>query len=207
MPKPTKTATYAGYRPADIDAAWLKDRLDAVGLSGRALGERMGIDATSIHRRLRGDMAFLLEEVDDLAVHLQVPLVELLKHLGLNVAASPKGATSVPLEGIAGEDGTIREASGVARVPHVGSGAAAIRLKMPSTPYDGWVAFYVPTKKVAPEAVGQVSVAGLINGDRYIGIISHGRERGTWDIAPLCGGKVVSGARLKWAAPVTDIRC
>lgn len=197
----------------DVDSKWFKDRLADQQLSARKAGMMVGLDATALAKVFAGTRRLQMGESVALARILRVPIDELLKHAGMQPAASRRAIRISQFADHGGLVGSDAPANGGPRTieppPGVPCDTAAVALRIPNSVADGWVAFYAPTARLEPEAVGRLAVVGLKNGKRYLRVLEQGFEHGRWDLvafAPGQGVPTIRGVVVAWAAPVLWLR-
>lgn len=193
-----------------VDRAWFFAKMAEKPISLRSLAKLMGLLPASLSRRLAGGVRITLEEVGELALHLGQPYEDVLRAAGVNdlsdseAKAPVLGRIDVHGERVSKDGGT------PARVPRPArahADTAALRVDAPGHFTDGWLIFYVPTRRVEPEAVGRLAVVGYAGTKVAVRVMSRGAGRGTWKLEPLIGGGQVIDVALEWAAPVIGIRC
>lgn len=189
---------------ARVDRDWIDARLNDVGMSGRALGRRLGLDSAAMHRRLTGKQALTIPEVNAISRFLGASFDETARHFGLEPAAAP--TDRLPIVGTVNRktgvvDSTRRPRRQAERPSKIPAGTVALELTTA-----GWLLYYAPSQRVEPEAIGRLSVVRTAQAE-IVCTPRHGRERGQWDLDPLCGpGPATAGATLLSASPVLWIR-
>lgn len=136
------------------------------------------------------------------------PIAEVLDHAGVDVMAGAREnarvAGWVDFEGRV----TIERAKGETErvTTPVGLPAETLALRFKSRDVaDGWIAYYVPADEVDVDAIGRLCVVQLDSRDkpRYIGVVTKGYDRGTYNVATIQpGGKTLESVRLVSASVV-----
>jgi len=194
-----------------MNAQWFRDRMADRELNQTKVAAMLGWSDRSIMSKvLSGDRELSPQEAADLAQILGTPLGDVLRHAGVKV---PKETTAmVAVVGTCDEKGIV--SPGVddpRRIERPLAGAAelvAIRIAAPG-PFNNWAAFFVPSARLEPDAVGRLAVLqprvnGKASKARYLGFLERGADRNQWAITPLTGGKphLVDRASVEWSAPV-----
>lgn len=68
-----------------LDSAWFVARIADVGVSQRALAERIGLQQATLCRMLQGKRRMQIVEARALADALAVPFADVLRHAGVSV--------------------------------------------------------------------------------------------------------------------------
>jgi hypothetical protein len=192
-----------------VDREWFFAKMAAKPISLRSLAKLMGLLPASLSRRLAGGVRITLEEVGELARHLDQPYEDVLRAAGVTELSD--GEAKAPVVGLLDVHGerVSKDGGSPPRVPRPASAhvdTVALRVDAPGHFTDGWLMFYTPSKRVEPEAVGRLAVVGYSGTKMAVRVMSRGADRGRWKLGPLLGGQVLEVA-LEWAAPVIGIRC
>jgi transcriptional regulator with XRE-family HTH domain len=196
-----------------VNEKWFRDRITDRGTSARQVAHQMGLDPAAMSLMLRGKRGMSPQEAADLSQILGVSYEDVLKHAGIALPTDSK--KMVPVVGVVDDAGLVSATvSGPRRVERsVGTrdDMAALRIQVPNDPTDGWTAFYVPSGRLEPDAVGRLAVvqARGKGAPRYLGVLQKGYERDKWSLVPLrvgVAGARVDGVAVEWAAPVLWIR-
>lgn len=203
-----------------MDTKWFRDRISDKGLSANKLANMIGMDRSAMSKMLNGHRRMMMDEAADIARALGVPLDEVVRHAGIEVAR--QNEAPVPIIGVALETGEIVAPAGefshgprkADRPQGLPDDAAAIRVRSPLSPMDGWIVYFVPTSRVEPDAIGRFSVVQLggkggKGGTKWLRVPSRSYEQGKWVLRGLCGDerRELSDVDLASAWPVLAIRC
>lgn len=196
-----------------VNEKWFRDRITDKGTSARQIAHKMGLDPAAMSLMLRGKRGMSPQEGADLAQILGVTYEEVLRHAGIAIPTENK--KMVPVVGVVDDSGVVSSTvSGPRRIERtIGTrdDMAALRIQVPNDPTDGWTAFYVPSSRLEPDAVGRVAVvqARGKGASRYLGVLQKGYERDKWTVVPLRVGDPgarIEGLTVDWATPVLWIR-
>lgn len=195
------------------DTAWFKARREELGLSQAQVADRLGQRHKSAVSRFETGKANFddMEMFTKLAVILDQPLEEVLFRAGWELPPEP--GRQIRVTEYADAKGEVKhigrtnqrrvERPGTSQPPDL----AAIEMRAPGAPCDGWVLFYSPTSRIAPEAIGRLSVVHGADGGKRVGIVRQGSRRGLWSIESLCApGAVARDGAIDSAAPVLLIQ-
>jgi hypothetical protein len=122
-----------------VNTAWIKARMDQLGLTGRAVASELGMGFSSFTNSLlfnpakrqdKKNRLFKLHEIIRLAQVLNMGVVELLPYLGVHVPAQPALSNAyVQVVGSVEKDGRVVESSGLPAVSaNVAPAYEALRL-------------------------------------------------------------------------------
>jgi hypothetical protein len=179
-----------GNKPA-INTEWFHQQFERQESSLRSFARHAGMDPAVVSRMLSGQRRMKLEEAQEIANFLRVPLVEVLKHAGLSIDddGSP---TRILLAATVNETGQIqrlpeprplpqsvieRAQSAIDTLPMVI--AAQVRaLSGPLTIFDDAVILFGHTDAVDPAAIGVLSVCRSFAGEQIIAKIERARKTG-----------------------------
>ena len=193
-----------------VDTDWFYARMADLGISLRGTAARLGMNVAVLSRRFHGQTVFDLYETVDLAHFLEVPFMEVVRRCGVEPPLEPE--TSVAISGVVGPRGEVdfkKRAGGATKIRRpieMSPRAAAVRIVAPGAPLDGWVAFYVPTSKIEPDAVGRLCMARTRDGWDYMGVLSRSYQRGLWNLRALGGSQTIEDVDVATATPVLAIR-
>jgi transcriptional regulator with XRE-family HTH domain len=196
-----------------VDTKWFRDRIADRGLSARKIAKMLRMDAPAMSRMLNGKRKMQTDEAADLAGILGEPLDQVLRRAGIQVALESKA--TVWLTGVVNAQGEISPVgTGKPRsVERPGKGPedlTGVLLRAPGNPKDGWVAYYVPSTRLEPDAVGRLSVVETSTNKsrQYLTVLTKGFERGKWTLTPFLSESVapIEDVDVVWAAPVLWIR-
>lgn len=203
-----------------MDAKWFRDRIADRELNQTRVGEMLGLHRSDITKIFNETRRLSPQEAADLARILAVPYEEVLRRAGVKL---PQEKTAmVPVIGVADVAGVIdSHVDGPKKIarPSANFGdLSAIRIHAAHSPLDGWNAYFVPTSKIDPEAVGRMAVVAERAAGRgrnapskpmYLGVLEREPGRGNWQVTPLGHGHephVVDRVAVDWAAPVIWIQ-
>lgn len=192
-----------------VDTKWFKDRLADKGISLRKLATSLSINHTFLSKSFRGERRLQPQEAADVARILGVPFQDVIERAGVELPKEP--GTAVTIVGTVNSVGEIsnavkgpRRAERPVRAP---DDTAALRIAAPGSALDGWIAYYVPSVRIEPEAVGRLSVVGVAGDGRFLRVLTKGYERGKWALKGLTlGMEDVAEIGVEWAAPVIWLR-
>jgi hypothetical protein len=196
-----------------MDAKWFRDRMQDRELNQTKVATLIGwADRSTMSKVMAGSRQLHPQEAADMARILGVPLADVLRHAGVTV---PKETTAqVPLVGTADERGIVAPGvEGSKRIERPLAGATelvAVRIRAARTPFNGWAAFFVPSSRLEPDAVGRLAVVQPRNAKgkaRYLGVLERGADRDQWQVTPLSGPiavkpHTIDKTAVEWAAPV-----
>lgn len=80
-----------------VDKAWFEDQLRNNQISARQLAKKMELDPSALSLIFSGQRRMKNEEAAALALHLNVPLADVLSHAGVNLAGVARPTISVPV--------------------------------------------------------------------------------------------------------------
>jgi transcriptional regulator with XRE-family HTH domain len=191
-----------------VNAAWFRTRLSEVEKSQRQMAEVIGRDPAAVTLLLKGERRIQLDEAEKLAVFLKRPLAEVLEAAGIDPTSGTKDTTLIV--GHVDKDGRVhleRAKGDSRRVPTPLGLAPTVRalLFKSGGATDRWTAYFEPADDVTAEAVGRMCVVQLDTREkqRYIGILTKGYDRGTWNLSPILpGGAGLESVRLLSASVV-----
>lgn len=190
-----------------VDEKWFNDQLASRELSQRSVAKLMGYKPSTVNRLFKGSRRWQLEDVRLLSEILGIPGAEISARAGVELPQD--AAANVAITGVADAQGVVGGLkAGMGRrsdrPPLAPDNAQAIRVSAPGLPNDGWVAYFVPSAKVEPEAVGRLAVVQLANkGGRYLRVLHRGYSAGKWNIRSLVDPSVeLSDVDVESAAPV-----
>jgi transcriptional regulator with XRE-family HTH domain len=192
-----------------INTKWFLDRLADKDMSARRLALLIGMNPSAMSRTLNGGRKMQMDEAADIARVLGRPFDEVVMHAG--IAAPREIRSAVRLNGMASAEGFIGHVGKTAprTVERPGGTPEDIRgvmIRAPGTVFEGWVAYYVPTARLEPDAVGRLSVVQMADGKKCLRVLVKGFERGKWTLVPLSAGAPLTDVDVEWAAPVLWIR-
>lgn len=196
-----------------IDGKWFRLQIGRQDMSLREFGRRVKLDVSALSRTLSGDRKFVVEDADLWAGVLQVPVEDVLSHVGVKklaldgarVDVLPAGAEKeVPIGGV------VDAASGlVTFVPTFESAAAdVIALTIENDPFmAGWRVLCRPTDVQATGDGLDVGIVRLDSGQMVLRKIRPSFVRGRFDLGPVFGfGQRNDDVVLSGVIPVVGIR-
>lgn len=151
----------------DVDSQWFFDQLQARKLSLRGLAKLLDMSPSSLSLRLGGHYQITMEEAGAMAGLLGVTFEEIVHRAGIKIPKDP--SRSVRLVGQV-HGVTVKPGKGLGAIERPGplpAGVVAIRGVEP-----GWIYFYTPSTRLAPEAVNSLSV---IN-DTLMGVLEKAKH-------------------------------
>jgi transcriptional regulator with XRE-family HTH domain len=190
-----------------VDKRWFQDRMADADVTQRRVAEELGIDPSAMTNLLNGKRNPRVEEVLIMAKTLRVSKEAVLAHMGLQSSAAVPGESSTPVIGWVDDDGVLHEGkvegpTNMPTPPGVPDGAVAVRYQTGGS-FDGWVAFFVPSEYVRPEAFTRLSVVTLKDGAKKLRIVRQGYEEGSFRLTTLAAPNgPAESAVLIAAAPV-----
>jgi transcriptional regulator with XRE-family HTH domain len=190
-----------------INTRWFRDKLEDRNLSQRKLAKEIGIDPSAVSLMLRGLREISIEEAIQMAKILGLPKDEVLAQIGVDLSQD-RGGAQLDVVGWIGKDGQVHMGrplgpQKVIAPPNVPEGTVALRDQSES-PWDGWVSYFKPVDYVMPEAIGRLSVVEFaVTGEKFVRIIKHGYEPGTFRLLGVNGaqseaGQIVSASPILW---------
>jgi hypothetical protein len=215
-------------RPApEIDTAWFLAQIQASNHPTQAevaarLRARSGrpMDPAAFSRLLRGERGMQIDEAQQLAKLLKVPLAEVLRRAGL---PAPEAEVRVPVIGHVDSRGAVLVYTGAAKgdetiagpsnLPH-DAVALAVRAGGELAVFDGAVLFLAPLGPVTPECIGRYCAIGI---DRpkakepkaVLGYLKRGYAENRYTVLMGPGATGMErreGVVALWAAPVLWIK-
>lgn len=194
----------------DIDRRWFTATLSDRKISQRQLAKKLQCDPASVHRLLTGKRPMRLDEATNIAHLLGVPVTDVLEHAGLEI----KGERTVPLVGFVDGNGEAlldwnARGAAIPAPADLPPLAVAVQLRTASTALDamdGWTLFTTIPNGVAPDAMGRLSLVGVVDrGVQLLRFVRRGYTRGRFNLVyPGVGD--LHDAELDWATPVLHIR-
>lgn len=200
---------------AQIDKDWFMEKLHDQKKSLRGLARYMELDPSSVSRMLSGERRMRMEEAAEIARFLGAPVSEVLQHAG--VAFDLDGQpTRIILAAIVNDAGTIERLKeprplppsfierAQAAVRTAGNGrivAAQVRAATgPLALWDDAVVLFNHTDTVEHDALGQLSVCRLHEGEQVLAKIMRARKTGEARILTAVGEE--REVMLQTATPV-----
>lgn len=175
-------------------------------LSMRALAARMGMTHSQLSLTFSGQRRMQLDEANQLAEILGVPLHRVATAAG--VARAKANGRRCDVIGRMTALGVVElHEPGVierAQVPDAGLPAdtIAVQARTADTPaswMDGWVFFCARTDQVEPDALGRFCLAKIADGDVVLASLRRGYREGTFN---LLGTYQAESVHLEWASPI-----
>jgi len=198
-------------RPYKVDKAWFRDRFEAHNVSASTVAHLMGFaHRSALHVRLAGKYDFTKDDMEKLSRILGEPYDEIARRVGVDVPYARREQVAIV--------GTVQWPSGLvdpkavaprrAPRPTDASGdIVALRIGGEGHPMAGWLVYYVPGRRVQPEAVGALCVAQTGDGATYARFLGKGAGRGRWCLEPFCSrSPAVENVIVSWASPVLWIK-
>lgn len=193
-----------------INATWFKARLAEVEKSQRQLAEAIGRDPAAVTMMLKGGRRMQLDEAEKIAAFLKRPLADVLENAGIDPTIGAK--TSTLIVGHVDKDGKVhleRAKGETRRVPTPFGLAPTVRALVFKSggATDRWTAYFEPADAVAADAVGRLCIVQLDTREkqRYVGVLTKGYDKGTWNLAPLVPGgaglesvRILSASVVEW---------
>lgn len=207
-------------RRAPVDSEWftsqIAERFPSQAAFAKRLRSRYGsaMDPSALSRFLRGGRGLLLEEAQQMADVLKLPLGEVLKRAGL---PSPQEDRQVPIAGWIDDEAAVHT-----EAPQEGAKAILGPMDLPpkatayvvragrgSAAMDGATLFAGPVVEPGSELVGRLCIVGFGRG-KAPALLAYVRrspaaERYTL-LAGMCGHERREAVAIAWAAPVLYIR-
>lgn len=196
-----------------IDGKWFRLQIGRKDMSLREFGRRVGLDVSALSRTLSGARKFVVEDADLWAGVLQLPVEDVLSHVGVKKLALDGARVDVLPAGAEKEapiGGVVDAASGlVTFVPTFESAAAdVIALTIENDPFmSGWRVLCRPTDVQATGEGLDVGIVRLDSGQMVLRKIRPSFVRGRFDLGPVFGfGQRNDDVILSGVIPVVGIR-
>lgn len=206
-----------------VDTAWFNAIIakSPYGSQRRLARKIMGrhgkaLDASALSLMLRGKRQMQIDEARQLADLLDVPLVEVIQHAGIET--HEEGAQTIPVFGYIDNSGELKtngspsKHSEVVQGPSgLPPGAVAIRCRTPRSELgnlDGWIIFVEKPAPPSPNLIGRLCAVETKGGKAGLGHVARGYQPSTFNIQyGFCGpARQAENVRLTWAAPVLWVR-
>lgn len=177
----------------EIDGEWFHAKLAEKRRSMRAMARHMGIDASAVSRTFAGERRMKMEEANQIALFLGVPVSEVLGHAGaaIDLDGLP---TRILLTSVIDHDGALKKLSDPKPLPQsiierahaaITKGingrviAAQVRAADgPLSSFDDAIVLFVPTETVERSAIGTMSIFRTKDGSQFFGRIQSTRKTG-----------------------------
>lgn len=182
-----------------MDEKWFRDRMADKGVTASKLAALLEINHGNMSRRLKGTARITLDDARIIADALGVAYDDVVRKAGIAVRRDSRAA--VPFVGVVGIDGRIAKHHGSAERPAAMPDDAAALLLRVGNGWDNCVAYYVPSSRLEPDAVGRLAVVG-----KKLGFLARGSERGKWDLRGIGGNWENRDISVETAAPVVWIK-
>lgn len=183
---------------AKVDEQWFKLQIARAGHSLRSFAGALKLDPASMHRTLKGKRKPLLPEIQRMQEVLEVPMTDVLSHLGLkmdSIAVGAPGATVrivKPAAGRAPLAGEVDAGDGSVTFqdytkPQSVSVVVALAIRGDAF-LDGWRVLCVPSD-VSPVPTDDLG-AGIVqlkDGRMLLRKIRPGFTKGRFDLGPVFG--------------------
>jgi len=190
---------------------WFRDRLAERNMSLRQLAKRIDLDPSAVSLTFRGRRKMTLKEANTIAVLLGLPVTEVIRQAGIDVAQDVQG---VRLTGYVDGKSSIknipanqvRAIVGPPDVPHDGF---ALQIRAASNFYDGWMVYVGPQSDMPWLCLDRICVVALPGGQRVLGTLRRGYEEDTYNIVPLLdptGLTVLDNQKVEGVSPVLWMR-
>lgn len=185
----SNTANKRRARPRvpPVNAPWLKQRLDALGLTQRWTAEQLGMDYPAFTRTMNGHRAWTIQDAVTFASVVNVPLTELLPQIGVELRAADTSAATeyAPVVWQVVSDGDVRPASNAGKAPLVAPRAGAA-LRLQNSAGLDTATMFLDAEKPAGQCVGRLCLVEHA-GTRSLCTVRRGTDDSTFTLVPFCG--------------------
>jgi len=201
-----------------IDKEWFMEKLHDQKKSLRGLARYMEMDPSSLSRMLSGERRMRMEEAAAIARFLGAPVSEVLQHAGVAIDLDGQ-PTRIILAAIITENGAIERLKEPRPLPpgfieraqaairtHGNGRVVAAQVRAATGPLALWddvVILFGHTDAVEHDAIGQLSVCRLHEGDQILAKITRARKTGEAWIMTVGGGE--REVMLQTATPVLAV--
>ena len=205
----------------NVNRKWFDDHMRDKKYTQRSLGELVGIQYSAINLILKGERVLKATEAEIIARAFGVDVTEVLIAAGqLNLitlvnASSIQTAKSfgpkveiLPQANVVGriDDNGVVHCDGILGPPKVvtpiGIPSQCNVLRFQTTNYmDGWLAYYMPTNSVSPDAVGQLCVVQCATGETVLRNVKRGYGAKDYTLVPIADGETETKV-IESASPV-----
>lgn len=191
-----------------MNTQWFKGKLQDKQLSQRKLAKMLDIDPAALSLMLRGKRRMNNHEAYQLSTLLGVPLNEVLRQAGIDVAEDVHRcpvAAHVNERGIVTlmPPGTHDDTLGPADCP---VGTYAVQMRSHASVTDGWLLFVAPAQLPAATNIDQLCMTAVADGRQLLGIIRRGYRRDTHNLVLWPSMEVMDDASIIWSSTVLWIR-
>ena len=177
-------------RPVNKD--WFVDRLRSEKKSLRGLSRHLEIDASAVSRMFSGKRDFRMDEIEDIARFLNAPVAEILRHAGLAIDET-NVKTGFVLSATINKEGKVERLKAASPLPEsisakiqavligITGPVVAAQVRAPGGAMgllDDVIVLFQPTDQVEADAIGNLSIARLMDGNQYICRIQSARKTG-----------------------------
>lgn len=205
----------------NVKRKWFDDHMRDKKLTQRSLGELMGIQYSAVNLILKGERVLKASEAEIMARAFGVDVMEVLHSAGqLNLQTLVK-ASSIQKEKSFGprveiapdttvtgriDDNGVVHRDGVLGPPKVvapfgiPSECSVLRFQT-SNHMNGWLAYYMPTKGIASDAIDQLCVVSCADGRTMLRHVKRGYGNKDFILTPLTEGESETLV-VETAAPV-----
>jgi transcriptional regulator with XRE-family HTH domain len=193
---------------ADFFYELLKDRQ----LSLRGLAKKIGLEPGALSLTFRGQRNMRLNEANEIAVILGVPLKEVLRNAGVENVSS--GERTIPVIGVMrGSNVTtidfnasLERVAGPPDLPEVAYAILAQTAMSDLAPFDGWLFFIGQPQQDARNLIGRSVFAKPAGEENAVyGFLSRSHKPGLFNLRHYVG-QAREAIDIEWAAPVLWIR-
>lgn len=194
-----------------IDGKWFRLQFEQRGFSMREFARRVKLDIGSLSRTLSGARKFVVEDADLWAGVLQVPVSEVLAHVGVkklaldNARVDVRAADAAPPLG-----GSIDAATGVVtfKPTFESAGADLVAMEVTGDPFlTSWRVICRPSDVQATGEGLDVGIVRLHDGKMVLRKIRPSFVSGRYDLGPVFGfGDREDDVEIVGVIPVTAMR-
>ena len=205
----------------NVNRKWFDDHMKDKQLTQRSLGERLGIQYSAVNLILKGERALKAPEAEILSRVFNVDLLEVLHAAGqLNLMTMTKSyslqrdhalsqkSQFVPDASVTGwiDDNGLVHRQGVLGptkvVTPLGISSQCSVLRFQTANHmNGWLAYYIPTKTISPDAVDQLCVVECVDGRTLLRHVKRGYGNKDFTLVPMAEGETET-VLVETAAPV-----
>jgi transcriptional regulator with XRE-family HTH domain len=193
-----------------IDTAWFRQQIaDSPYGSQRRIAREFPLDPSSLSLMLRGKRKMTLEEAQQLAGLLKVPLDEVLRHAGLKLPEF----RAYPIIGSLDADGVFTESEEAVPAPGPDTlppDAKVVQVRADGAVADGWLLFIEAARsRPTPQVYGRLALARIAKGPVVLAHARRGYRPGALTLevgVPWGAGRLMKDAPVEWASPVLLIQ-
>lgn len=191
-----------------MDTLWFRDKLKDKKLSQRGLAKLIELDPAAISLMLRGQRKMTPHEAHQISVILGVPILEVMRHAGIDVTEDVRKApiaAHMDSNGLvmAMPNGTHDMSASPGDCP---IGTYAVQVRAHNSVKDGWLLFITPAQGNAIDHIDQLCTCATKAGQQLIGVVRRGYRRDTQNLILWPSNETMFDADLAWVSPVLWIK-